>query len=192
MAKYDFKKDLSFGEEKEMEFLNYFGGRVKKGDGRKEDLILENGDKLELKAERYYIFNEPPEYVVEKNPHKRWKTKSLYVEFEGNDGKEKGPFRAERDGCKYYVHFFLDGVCFVFDTVKLCDYLRAEGSQYKTYKVENKRGNSVWWVNGYLLPSWDVKTKGLGRILQLFDHENPQDIDQIMDNSEKTYKKFFS
>lgn len=189
---YNFKKDLDFGTKKELEFLGYFGGKLTKGSGRKEDIILDDGRKLELKAERYYIFSDPPDYLVESYPNKRWKTKSLYMEFEGNDGKPKGPFRAEADGVDFYVHFFLDGVCYVFDTKKLCNWLREKGSTYKTFKCTNKMGNNEWWVNGWLVSSWDLKEQKVGRILSLFRPEDElKEPWEIEANGEKMFEKFF-
>ena len=147
---------------------------------------------MELKAERYFIFEEPPKELVEANPKKRFSTKSLFIEFSSSSGKEVGPFRAERDGIKYYMHFFLDGVCFVFNTKELCDWLRAtDMSKYKEWKCINRQGSNEWSVVGKLVNSYDLKTAGVAKVVKLYDYKSREVFPLDDTNGDKNYKKFF-
>lgn len=150
----DFKGDLKFGEERERAFLAHFPGMTK-GDGRKHDLYLPNGEAVELKSERYCIL-----------PVKGAKsTENLAVELMGDGNKPVGPFKARQEGVKWYVHWFLCGSCFIFNTEDFCRYLEEDNvlwvADQRTFRCPNIRGTSEWSAIGKALPLLSLVEHGI-------------------------------
>lgn len=180
---YDFQGDLSFGEARENDFLSHFNGFITKGSGRIEDLILGNGKTLELKSERYYILDNPPEELKKLNPQKRWKTTSIFIEIKGK--KEVGPFRAEKDKVDYYVHYFLDNIAFIFDTKTICDYIRNQPrNKYKEWSCVNRNPKGdKWEALGYLVPAEELVKNKLCKVIRLKKDKDYSYLFNNLDNS---------
>lgn len=103
-----FNKQNSIGAKGEDYFVNCYEG-AEKTDGRKFDLKY-NGDSVELKTDTYSIN----------------KTENFFMERYGNceQKSDGGPWRAKKDGVKYFVYLYSnDNVFYWFDTNLLVDEL---------------------------------------------------------------------
>ena len=191
-AKYDFRFDLKFGEAREAEFMSFFGDNMTKGDGRTKDIILKDGDALELKSERYTSWNEPKDMDKANYPKIR-KTKYLFVEFKCSNGKEVGPYKAHKDGVKFYAHFFMDGILYLFETEKLINWLKTTDlTKYKTFDVTNNGATGKWTCTGYLIDNWDVKHLCHVPPKGIYNYNKPYpDEDEKLLFHNKNYEKFF-
>ncbi len=98
MSSQGWKLDLSYGEAREAAFLKMFPF-LKKVPGYKEDFVLPNGEKVELKAERRTALQTP----------------NIAVEVISSYRRSGAIFNAVRNGCKYICYMFGCGSVFIYN-----------------------------------------------------------------------------
>lgn len=135
-TKFDFSRQLKVGNEGEKLFIKcYKNRRAVKSGGIAFDLIVDDYSSVELKTDSYSMGN----------------TINFFMEKYGNIKAKTlgGPWRAARDGVKFFVYLFLkDKVFFWFDPNKLCNFL----DEYVKTCAPKKIENNGWTTVGYLVP----------------------------------------
>jgi DNA polymerase III epsilon subunit-like protein len=145
----DFGKELDYGKKREQDFIKYMNGIVlRSSDGVIEDFMLFNGEKIELKSERYIHcdYNDFPNY----------KSKNFCIEIYSDKLSKKlgGPLRAEKDNIKYFCQFMGDDTLWVFETKNICKFIYDNilmGTDVITEignlkNIKNKNWTTLTWV----------------------------------------------
>jgi len=136
--KRDFNKDNPWGVTCERVFAEIYGGYVRQIDGLRGDLVLlrRNGELVELKSESYSTNTDPfsdenmkfrRDAGIPDPPGRGWApSKNIAVERWSSESEEKpgGPWQAQKNGVKWYVHFFAgDGEVFAYRTADLVKFM---------------------------------------------------------------------
>lgn len=136
MKKPNFKKDLQAGQAGELAVQKLWPELVLLN-GKGADAELPDGSLVEIKCDSY-------------GHHK---TENFFMEYLGDvmANKEGGPWKAEKDGCKFFVYYFSNpGIAYVFDNddllQQLNDYILAHSP--RLVEVQNSR----WLTVGYRIP----------------------------------------
>lgn len=132
MNKPHFHNDLKFGQAAEQLLASIFAG-LTLTDGRSGDFTDTEGNKVELKCDRYSML----------------KTPNFFIEHYGDlsAGKLGGPYKASKDDCKYFIYYYsIEGVGYVWQTSQLLEELAK--LTLKPVEVVNKR----WTTIGYKVP----------------------------------------
>jgi len=135
-----FRRDLTFGNDAEQALYNAYIDKLERTDGRKADLIIKaSGYGIQLKADR----------------RKSTDTGNIFIEEFSHSVKKTpgGPYKAELDGCKYFVYMFTDDKLFTYDNKALIAYLEANKHKYKRHEVRTVKSNAV----GYIVPIKDLE-----------------------------------
>lgn len=134
--KPNFQTDLKAGQAGEKALLKLWP-ELTLLSGKGADATLPDGELVEIKADRY----------------DHAKTENFFIEFLGDvdRNKEGGPWKAEKDGCKYFVYYFSNpGIAYVFENDDLLqqvsDYILTHNP--KLVEIQNKR----WLTVGYKIP----------------------------------------
>lgn len=129
-------KQIKDGNKAESIFENIYKNKIKRLAPPGPDFqVIKTGDFIELKGEMKY----PPI--------------NIFVERYGNKHKKTlgGPWKAVKDKCKYYIHFFVQyGVLLIFSPEKLIkeiDVLEQKG----LIKIQDIK-NEQWTTQGYKVP----------------------------------------
>lgn len=104
-------------------------------DGRKGDLVMPDGTKLELKSDF----------------HGMHKSENFFVERFGSieSGKSGGPWLALEGDCKYFIYLYVNELTgFVFDTAALVCQLEPIIANLKPVEIRNRK----WTTVGYKVP----------------------------------------
>jgi len=137
---FDFETQLKVGETGEAFFLKCYKGT--KSDSRQYDIILENGDTVELKTDTYDM-NETPNFFMEQFGNVKNVPDSL-----------GGAWRAKRDRVNYFVYYFSSNRTFFwFEPNKLCKFL--DTNLKKFFKKFIK--NTSWTAVGYLVKRKEIE-----------------------------------
>ena len=142
---FTFKKQLDVGAKGEDFFLDCYGNKASKSDGRKFDLFFD-GKSVELKTDTY---------PIEKTPN-------FFMEKLGNVESNKigGPWRAADDGVDYFVYLFASNKTFYwFETKKLVKFL----DEYTKGKRGRTVANRGYVTLGFLVPRLECKAVTLRR-----------------------------
>lgn len=132
--RHNFKRSLAAGHAGEQRIAELFP-TWQRTDGRVEDFILPNGDKLDLKTES----------------RSSTETPNIAAETASSEGRPGAIERAVNDDVKYIMYLFSDGVFFIYESTKLHDYMKMA----KHRKVQIK--NTAWTSTVMLVPREAVK-----------------------------------
>ena len=123
-------------------------------DGRAGDcILLATQEKLEIKKENYKYakaFKGGPDF---ESPNAAIEKVSVI-----ESGVLGGPWKAKKDGCRYYIHYWPrnNGMAFVFDLdtmiPELEEYIKTR--KPKEFQTESKNKNgTLWHTMGYRIPA---------------------------------------
>lgn len=133
---YNFKSSLRQGQKGEEAFHKLFPDWTR-SDGKKEDFVMPNGKLVELKTEGR---------TTEETPN-------VALELESSKGRPGAIQRAMTDGVHFVVYVFADGKYFVYDTLKLNEFIVERQSEYRNVKIQNSTYQSIV----LLVPREDLK-----------------------------------
>lgn len=136
MSKPNFKRDLEAGKRGELAVQELWP-ELELLHGKGADAKLPNGELVELKMDRYA----------------HHKTENFFMEYLGDVAAVKlgGPWKAETDGCEWFVYYFQDpGIAYVFNTHDLLYEIQTYILANNPPLVEVK--NSRWLTVGYKIP----------------------------------------
>jgi hypothetical protein len=135
-VKPNFKRDLEAGKSGEAAVQKLWPELVLLN-GKGADAVLPNGELVEIKCDRY--------------DHS--KTSNFFIEYLGDieSGKLGGPYKAEQDGCEWFVYYFQNpGIAYVFNVHDLLYELQTYILVNNPSLVEIK--NSRWTTVGRKIP----------------------------------------
>lgn len=98
-----------------------------RNDGRKQDFTMPDGTRVEVKTESRTTKQTP----------------NLALETESSPGRPGAIQRAVDDGVKLVVYLFADDKYFVYDSVKLLEFMKLHDSKYRKVKIPNKTYNTT-------------------------------------------------
>ena len=117
----DFKKDLKRGQAGEERVAKLFP-KWSRSDGRKEDFITDKGELVEVKTEGRSTAQTP----------------NVALELESSTGRRGAIQRAVDDGISLVLYLFSDGEYFVYDAVRLLQFMKLNENEYRQVKIKNK------------------------------------------------------
>lgn len=132
----DFKSDLKRGAAGEERIAAMFPS-WSRSSGRKEDFVTDKGELVEIKTESRTTTQTP----------------NLALEVESSPGKPGAIQRAVNDGVSLVVYLFADNEYFVYDAVRLLQFMRDKSDKYRTVKIPNK----TYYTTVILIPREDLE-----------------------------------
>lgn len=134
----NFRRDLKFGATGEEYILNLHPDKLQKLEGFNGDLlILKNNETIEIKTDTRP--NSTGNIFLEHYSHKTKQTNG-------------GPFKAQKDGCKYFLYmFFPCKSIFLYETDLLVDYLEKNKNNIRYHVVYQSN------ATGYITPIVDLR-----------------------------------
>ena len=130
-----FQKDLKFGQDAELAFVNRFSGSLQLMDGRKGDIrLIKTNQRIELKTDR-------------RTEHD---TGNMFLERYSHAGNKTpgGPYQALEHGCELFAYLFAPtGTFYLFQSSALIDYLNGT-HEHKHVNVFKAGSNA----SGFVVP----------------------------------------
>lgn len=132
--RHNFKRSLAAGAAGETRLHAMFPSWTRT-DGRIEDFIMPNGDKVDLKTESRSSLDTP----------------NIAAELSSSDGRPGAIERAVNDSVKYIIFLFADDVYFMYRAVDLLAYMNT--AKHRTVRIPNQG----WTSTIMLVPRETIK-----------------------------------